>query len=85
MAKKTSSYRFSEETQAKLDSLSDATGRDKTFLLTEAIDRYYDVEAWQIVGIQKGIKSLDEGKYITHDDLKKKWEAKRENYLGSRS
>ena len=85
MAKKQTSFRFSEETVSKLESLAAATGRDKTFLASEAIERYYDIEAWQINAIQKGIKSLNEGKYITHEDLKKKWETKRENYLGSRS
>lgn len=85
MAKKQTSFRFSEETTSKLESLAAATGRDKTFLATEAIDRYYDIEAWQINAIQEGIQSLNEGKYITHEELRNKWKQKREDYLGSRS
>ncbi len=81
MAKKQTSFRFSEETVSKLESLAAATGRDKTFLAAEAIDRYYDIEAWQIRAIQEGIKAVENGEYVSHEELKAQWEQEREDYL----
>ena len=31
------------------------------------------MEAWQICAIQQGIKDIDEGKFVSIDDVKKDW------------
>jgi len=82
MAKKQISLRLPEETKTKLEELSLATGRDRTFLATEAINQYCDLQSWQINAIKQGLKDIKNGNYIEHDELKKEWEIKRENYLG---
>jgi predicted transcriptional regulator len=40
--------RVDTKTKAKLDKLAEATRRSKSFLAAEAIERYLEVEAWQI-------------------------------------
>ncbi|OGI00778.1 MAG: hypothetical protein A2Y25_06230 [Candidatus Melainabacteria bacterium GWF2_37_15] len=76
------SLRIPKETKEKLEKLAEATGRDRTFLATEALDQYCDTQAWQIEAIKEGIRDIENGNYIEHEELKKEWILKRENYLG---
>ena len=82
MAKEQISLRIPKETKSKLECLSKATGRDKTFLAIEAIEQYCDLQEWQIQAIQQGIKDIENGDYVSHEDLRQEWEQERENYLG---
>ena len=67
------SLRIPKNTKEKLEELAKATGRTKAFLAIEAIEKYLDLESWQISAIQKGIKDIDNGKHISIDDVKKEW------------
>jgi RHH-type transcriptional regulator, rel operon repressor / antitoxin RelB len=48
----TLSIRISPEIRAQLDQLSDATGRTKSFLASEAIENYLANQAWQVKAIK---------------------------------
>ncbi|MEI8389815.1 MAG: ribbon-helix-helix protein, CopG family [bacterium] len=67
------SLRLPEETKTKLELLAEATDRNKSTLVLEAIDNYLDTQSWQISAIQEGIKQLDNGEYVAFDDVKAKW------------
>lgn len=67
------SLRLPKGTKDKLQQLADATGRTKAFLAQDAIERYLELESWQIKAIQDGIKAVDEGNVISCDDIKKEW------------
>lgn len=76
MASEQFSMRLSKETKQKLEELAKATGRSKAFIAVEAIEKYCDLEAWQIMAIQKGIKDIDEGRFATLEEVKREWELK---------
>ena len=67
------SLRISTETKARLEELSKATGRSKTFLALDAIEKYLEIESWQIQATRDGIKSLENDKTFTIDEVKKEW------------
>lgn len=67
------SLRLSTDTKDRLQKLAEATGRTKSFLAQEAIERYLDIEAWQITAIQDGIKDVDDGKTVSFSDIKNEW------------
>lgn len=67
------SLRLPEETKTKLELLAEATDRNKSTLVLEAIDNYLDTQSWQISAIQEGIKQLDNGEFVAFDDVKTKW------------
>ena len=67
------SLRLSKGTKERLQALAEATGRTKAFLAQDAIERYLDLESWQIQAIQKGVKSVDDGKTVSLEDIKKEW------------
>jgi len=67
------SLRLPEETKTKLELLAEATDRNKSTLVLEAIDNYLDTQSWQISAIEEGIKQLDNGEFVAFDDIKAKW------------
>lgn len=68
------SLRLSKNLKERLQQLADATGRTKAFLAQDAIEKYLELESWQIAAIQEGIKSADKGDIVSYDDIKKEWD-----------
>lgn len=73
MASEQFSLRLPKETKSRLEELAHATGRTKAFLAIDAIEKYLDIEAWQISAIQDGIKDIDNGESVSIEDVKKDW------------
>ncbi len=67
------SLRLSKDTKYRLEELAKATGRSKAYLAIDAIEKYLDMEAWQISAIQQGIKDIDENEFVSIDEVKKDW------------
>lgn len=76
MASEQFSLRIPKDTKSKLEDIALATGRSKAFIAIEAIEKYCEMEAWQISAIQKGLKQAEEGEFVSHLDLKADWEAR---------
>jgi predicted transcriptional regulator len=68
--------RLAPEVIAKLDRLARATARTKSFLVADAIQEYLKVNEWQVEAIEEGVRQADEGRLITNDEVRKKWEDK---------
>lgn len=67
------SLRLPKGTKERLQQLANATGRTKAFLAQDAIEKYLELEAWQIQAIQDGIKSIDNGQVVSYEDIKHEW------------
>lgn len=61
--------RLDQETKAKLESLSRATRRSKSFLAAEAIGRYIADEAAFIAAVEEGIAAADRGELLDHEEV----------------
>ncbi len=70
------SLRLPKGTKERLQELADATGRTKAFLAQDAIERYLELESWQIKAIQEGLKAVDEGKIVSLENIKEEWKLK---------
>jgi predicted transcriptional regulator len=55
----------SAKTRDLLKKLAKETHRSETVLVTEAIERYVEVENWHIKEIKQAIKEADAGKFVT--------------------
>lgn len=73
MASEQLSLRLSRDTKQKLEQLAQATGRTKAYLAQDAIERYLELESWQIGAIQEGIKAVDNNDVVSINDIKKDW------------
>lgn len=67
------SLRLSKKTKDMLQALADATGRTKAFLAQDAIERYLELESWQIKSIQEGIKNVNDDYTVSIENIKEEW------------
>jgi RHH-type transcriptional regulator, rel operon repressor / antitoxin RelB len=51
--------RINNKIKLILDRLANATHRTKSFLAAEAIERYIELEAWQVKEIKAALKEAD--------------------------
>ncbi|MGL4369753.1 MAG: CopG family ribbon-helix-helix protein [Spirochaetota bacterium] len=70
MSSLTISTRIDSKVAKKLEILSKATKRSKSFLAAEAIEKYIDDQAWQIESINNAIKQADQGLFASEKEVK---------------
>ncbi len=63
------SFRTSREKAKRLEVLSRATDRAKSWLLEQALDVYLDAQSWQTAHIEKGLNELRRGEGRPHEDI----------------
>jgi predicted transcriptional regulator len=76
MAKQAVNFRLENSKIAALDHLAKSLDRDRSYLLTEAVDSYLDLHQWQIEQIREGIREADAGKLIDHEVVVKRMRKK---------
>ncbi len=72
----TMTIRLEDELKERLEKLADATQRSKSFLASEAIRDFVEVNEWQIGEIQQALKEADAGVFASDNEVKKtfqKW------------
>ncbi len=65
------SSRVGKTVSEKLDMLSKATSRSRSFLISEAIKTYVEDQAWQIEAIKEGVEQANQGKFASNDKVRK--------------
>ena len=66
----TMSIRLDDELKTRLSQLAKTTHRSKSFLASEAIREFVDLNEWQIQEIQSAIKEADAGDFASDRDVK---------------
>jgi predicted transcriptional regulator len=61
--------RVDGEIRQRLEKLSKATARTKSFLAAEAIRFYLDVNEWQIKEIEAGLHEADAGNFASEEEV----------------
>lgn len=65
----TLTVRLTPKLKQRLERLSKATKRSKSFLTMNAIESFVDLNEWQVKAINEGIKSADAGRVVEHDKV----------------
>lgn len=60
--------------KTKLEALSRATKRSKSYLAAEAIAAYIELNQWQIAEIEAGIAELDAGEVLSEEEAEALYE-----------
>jgi RHH-type rel operon transcriptional repressor/antitoxin RelB len=68
-AEKPLNVRLPTELAARLDALTKATGRTKSFLAVEALEAYIEQQLWQIAEVKAGIAEAERGEFATDADM----------------
>lgn len=71
--------RIEPSIKTRLEKLAKVTNRSKSFIIGNALESYLDVNEWQIQGILEALQEAESptAEWISHDELKAKWETKR--------
>lgn len=77
----TITVRIDDKIKDRLEKLAKATSRNKSYIVTHAIEDYLELNEWQIKEIKAAIIEADAGHLIDHDTILKKWESKLENTM----
>ena len=65
----TMTIRLDDEMKNRLGQLAKATHRTKSFLAAEAIQKYIEVNEWQIQEIQAALNEADKGEFASDDEV----------------
>lgn len=69
MSKDTITFRLDPEKREALDEIAAGLDRDRTYVLTEAIELYLELHRWQITHILEGIWQADAEEFATDDEV----------------
>jgi len=64
----TMTIRLEPELKSRLDKLATATHRSKSFLASEAVREFIEMNEWQIKEIKAAIKEADEGDFSSPEE-----------------
>jgi predicted transcriptional regulator len=70
MEKQTISFRLESDKVAALDALAGSMDRDRTYLLSEAVQSYLETQRWHLEQIEAGIAEANAGQVIEHAKVK---------------
>jgi predicted transcriptional regulator len=68
MSEVTVTVRMTKQLRDRLEALSEATRRSKSFLSMEAIQNYVETEEEIVLGIKRGLADLKQGRTIPHQE-----------------
>lgn len=72
----TMSIRLDHQLKIRLEKLAKATHRSKSYLASEAVREFVELNEWQINEIEVAIKEADAGDFATENEVRKvmsKW------------
>jgi len=83
MPKQNITVRLDPETVKCLDQMAQAMDRDRAWLMSHAIERYVEEEAWQVAAIREAVLKVKSGKakLLPHEDVFARLEAKLKKQL----
>ena len=64
----TVTFRTKAETKDQLDKVADAMGRDRSYVLNQAIEAYLEIYSWQVEHIEAGQKQVRKGKFVPQQE-----------------
>jgi len=67
---------FAPELEAKLNEIASQTGKGPDEVVRELVANYLDHDQWFRLEVAKGIASLDQGKFVSHDEVRRRMERK---------
>jgi len=62
---------FAPELEARLNRIASETGKGPDEVVRELVASYLDHDEWFRQEVAKGLASLDRGKFVSHDDVRR--------------
>ena len=68
----TISFRTVIEKKDELDKVAESLDRDRSWVINRAIDNFLELQSWQADQVRKGLKDLESGRFVSHEEMKKR-------------
>jgi RHH-type transcriptional regulator, rel operon repressor / antitoxin RelB len=65
----TMTIRLPPALKARLDQLAEATQRSRSFLATEAVREFVELNEWQVRELQQAVREADAGDFATPEEV----------------
>ena len=65
---------FAPELEAKLMQIASQTGKGADEVVQELVASYFDHDEWFKHEVEKGLASLDRGKFVSHKEVRRRME-----------
>ena len=65
---------FAPDLEARLNQIASQTGKGTDEVVRELVANYLDHDQWFRQEVAKGLASLDSGKFVSHDDVRRRME-----------
>ncbi len=77
----TLNLRIQPEMRERLDRLSEAMHRPRSYIVESALAAYLDVNEWQVAAIRTALEEADspDAVWVDHSEIVDKWKARRED------
>jgi predicted transcriptional regulator len=62
------------EVEAKLNQIASETGKGANQVVQELVANYLDHDEWFKREVKKGLSSLDDGKFVSHEEVRRQME-----------
>ncbi len=69
MKTQTLNLQISESIVEQLDSITKATGENRSSIIMRAIEAFLDVQAWQIEEIKAGLREIEAGDFASSEEV----------------
>jgi predicted transcriptional regulator len=66
---KSVTFRLDDDKLQFLDQLAKSQDRDRSYLITQAVEGYLDVRRWQIEEIKKAVAEADAGDFASPEEV----------------
>lgn len=67
--KDTLTFRLHAAKRKELDRVADVLDRDRSYVISEAIETYLDLHRWQLAHIQRGLKQAERREFANEKEI----------------
>jgi predicted transcriptional regulator len=70
MSKENITFRLDVEKKEALDAIATNMKRDRSYVLSEAVESYIEMHKWQLEEISTAVKEADAGDFASEEEVK---------------
>ena len=84
MRGKSSAVQVDNLTLKRVDGLARAKSKSREWVVKRAVEHFLDYEKWFAREVRAGLRDVERGRVVDHEEIVKKLEREREDYLDAR-
>lgn len=71
MKKSIITFRLNAQDARELDAVAASLDRDRSWVLSEAVRAYLELQRWQVRQVQEGVRQADAGLFVSDEEMRR--------------